>query len=106
MALPNYLVSSIATLFSPVCNRTPVLCLRLPSTPCFYTVCDQAVKLPGSTSLLSFIPDAAVFPDPLCLRDCYFDLFCPCGRVSPSNGRVLAAPRNVRGTMLLPMPRD
>ena len=38
----------------------PVLCLQLPSTPRFYTVRDQAVKLPGSTSCLSFISDAAV----------------------------------------------
>ena len=28
------------------------------------------------------------------------------GEVSRSNGQVLAAPRNVRGTVLVPMPRD
>ena len=44
-------------------NHAPVLFLRLPSTPRFYTVCDQAVRLPGGTSLLSFISDAAVLPD-------------------------------------------
>ena len=49
-------------------------CLRLPSTPRLYTLHDQA---PGSTSLLSSISDVAVFPDPLSLRDCGFDPFCP-----------------------------
>ncbi|VFV29281.1 Hypothetical predicted protein [Lynx pardinus] len=44
------------------------------STPRFYTVRDQA---PGSTSLLSFVSDVAVFPDPLLLRDYGFDLLCP-----------------------------
>ena len=34
---------------------------------------DQAVRLPGGTSLLSFISDAVVFPDPLLLRVCGFD---------------------------------
>ena len=51
-----------------------VLCLRLPSIPCFYTLRDQA---PGSTSLLSFISDAGVFPDPVFLRDCSLEPFCP-----------------------------
>ena len=41
--------------------------------------CDQAVGLPGSTSLLSFISDAAVFPDPSLLRDCGFDPLRSCG---------------------------
>ena len=74
MASPTYPVSSIGTLLSPISNCTPVLCLQLPSTPSFYTACDQA---PGSTSLLSFVSDAAVFPDLLVLRDCGFDWFCP-----------------------------
>ena len=74
MASPSYPVSSIRTLFSQISNCAPVLCLQLPSTPRFYTVHDQA---PGSTSLLSFISDVAVFPDPSLLRDCGFDPFCP-----------------------------
>ena len=74
MASTSYPVSSMGTLFSPISNSIPVLCLRLLSTPRFYTVCDQA---PGSTFLLSFISDAAVFSDPLFLRDCSFDPFCP-----------------------------
>ena len=74
MESPSNPVSSIGTLFSPVSNCALVLCLQLLSTPCFYTVCDQT---PGSTSLLSFVSDAAVFPAPLILRDCVFDLFRP-----------------------------
>ena len=67
---PSYPVSSMRTLFSLISNWAPVLCLQLPSTPCFYTVCNQA---PGRTFLLSFISDAAVFPDHLPLRDWGFD---------------------------------
>ena len=74
MVSPSYPVSSIRTLFSLISSRSPVLCLWLQSTPRFYTVRDQA---PGSTSLLSFVSDAAIFPDPLLLRDCGFDPFYP-----------------------------
>ena len=74
MASHSYPVSSIGTLFSLISNRAPVLCLQLLSIPRFYTVRDQA---PGSTSLLSFVSDVAIFPDPLLLRDCGFDPFCP-----------------------------
>ena len=77
MASPSYPVSSIGTLFSPISNHAPILCLWLLSAPRFYTVCDQAVRLTGGTYLLSFISDEAVFPNPLLLRDCNFDLFCP-----------------------------
>ena len=55
-------------------NGASILCLLLLSTPCFYAVRDEA---PGSTSLLSFILDVAVFPNTLLLKDCSFDLFCP-----------------------------
>ena len=107
MASPRYPVSSISTLFSLTSSRPPILCLWLPSTPRFYPVRDQAVNLPGSTSLLSFISDAAVFPDPLLLTDCGFDPILPlCGRVSRSNGWVLATPRSILGTVLLLMSRD
>ena len=71
----DYPVSNIGTLFFAVSNCAPILCLQLLSTPCFYAVCDQAIRLPGSTSLLSFIPDMAVFPSPSLLRDCSFNLF-------------------------------
>ena len=74
MASPSYQVSSIGTLFSLFSNHTPILCLQLSSTPCCFTVHDQA---PGSTSLLSFFSDAAVFPGPLFLKDCGFDQFHP-----------------------------
>ena len=62
------------SLFSRINSHPPVLCLQLSSTPCFFTLCDQA---PGSTSLPSFVSDAAVFPGPLLLKDCGFDLFRP-----------------------------
>ncbi|XP_060467300.2 uncharacterized protein LOC132664511 [Panthera onca] len=74
MALPSYPVSSIGTLFSLISNHAPVLGLQLWSIPRFSTVCDQA---PGSTSLQSFVSDAAVFPGPLFRKDCVFDPFCP-----------------------------
>ena len=76
MVSPRYSVSNIRTLFSLISSHAPILCLRLPSTPRFYKIRDQA---PGSTSLLSFVSDAAVFPDPLFLKDCGFDLICPSG---------------------------
>ena len=74
MASPSYPGSSIRTLFSLINNRTPVLCFQLSSTPCFFTVHDQAR---GSTSLPSFVSDAAVFPGPLLLKDCGFDPSAP-----------------------------
>ena len=74
MASTNYPVCSVLTLFSQISNCTPVFCLQLSSTLCFFTLRDQA---PGSISLPSFVSDAAVFPSPLLLRDCGFDLFCP-----------------------------
>ena len=57
-------------------NHAPVLGLQLSSTACFFTVRDQAIRLPGGPSLLSFMSDAAVCPDPSLLRDCGFDPFC------------------------------
>ena len=65
--------TQLPSLFSRISNRTPVLCLQLLSTPCFFTLCDQA---PGSTSLASFVSDAAVLPGPLLPKDCGFDPFC------------------------------
>ena len=75
--IPGYSVSSIGTLLSLISNCAPILHLWLPFTPCFYTVLDQAVRLPGGTSLLSFISDTAVFPNPSLQRDCSFDLLRP-----------------------------
>ena len=65
--------SQLLSLFTQISNCAPFLCLQLLSTPRFFTVRDQA---PGSTSLPSFVSDVAVFPGPLLLRDCGFDLFC------------------------------
>ena len=62
-------------LFSPISSsRAPVLCLQLLSTPHFFTVHDQA---PGSTSLPSFVSEAAVFPGPLLPQDSGFDPLSP-----------------------------
>ena len=41
---------------------------------CFFTLLDEA---PGSPSLPSCVSDVAVFPGPLLLKDCGFDLFHP-----------------------------
>ena len=65
-------IPSLGTLFSLIYNGTPFVSGFCPR-PRFYPVRDQTL---GSTSLLSFISDVAVFPDPLFLRDCGSDLFC------------------------------
>ena len=103
MVSPSYPVSSIRTVFFPISNCTPVLCVQLPSTPCFYTIHDQA---PGSTSLLSFVSDVAVFADPLPLRDCGFDPFRPSAEGLTEQWPGASRTRNVCRTVLLPMPRD
>ena len=69
---------SVGTLFW-VSSRAPGLCLWPPSIACLYTVGDQAVRLPGGTSLLNFNSDVAVFPNPSLLRDCGFDPLRPSG---------------------------
>ena len=66
--------SQLPSLFSRISNHAPVPCLQLSSTPLFFTVCNKA---PGSTSLSSFVSDAAVFPGPLILKDCGSDPFRP-----------------------------
>ena len=71
-------VSYQNSVLSPTCNQARLLCLWLPSTTCFYTVCDKAIRLPGGTSILSFI-SVAVFPNPSLLRDCSFDSYHPLG---------------------------
>ncbi|VFV35046.1 Hypothetical predicted protein, partial [Lynx pardinus] len=97
-----------ATLSSRISNRAPVLCLQLSSTPRFFTLHDQA---PGSTSLPSFVSDAAIFPGPLLPKDCGWDLFRPSverlteqwpNKLWPN----MVAPRNACWTVLLPVPRD
>ena len=68
-------VFSMGTLSSPISNHAPILFSAfVHSVDSFYPIRDQA---PGSTSLLRLFSDAAVFPDPLLLRACSFDLFCP-----------------------------
>ena len=74
MASSSYSVSYMGTVFSPISNRAPVLCLQLSSTPRFFTLRDKA---PGSTSLPSFVSDAVVFRSLLLPKDCSFDLFHP-----------------------------
>ena len=103
MALPSYQVSSIGTALSQISNPTIIPFLWLPSTPRFYTIRKQA---PGRTSLLSFISDVAVFPDPLFLRDCSFDTFCASEGGSPEQWPGAGRTLNVCGIMLLPTSRD
>ena len=50
--------TQLPSLFFQISHCAPVLCLQLLSTPRFFTLCDQT---PGSTSLPSFVSDAAVF---------------------------------------------
>ena len=77
----------------PSSNQAPLLCLQLPSTPHFYTVCIQAVSLLGSTSLLNYIADGAVFPNPSLLRALQLGPAPTLwGSVTPSNGWVPACP--------------
>ena len=102
MESPSHPVSSIGTLFSPISNHVPVLCLQLSSTPCFYTICDQA---PGSTSLLSFVSVAAVFHGPLLLRDCVFDPLCPSAEGLTEKWLNASCTQNACGTVLLQVPR-
>ena len=75
MASPSYPVSSIGTLFSLISNHAPSFVFSFCPLTAF-TVRDRA---PGSTFLLSFVSAAAVFPDPLLLRDCGFHLFPSAG---------------------------
>ena len=74
MVSPRYSVTSIGTLYSLISSHAPVLCRQVSSTASFFTVRNQAS---GSTSLPSFVSDAAVFPSPLLLKDCGFDPFRP-----------------------------
>ena len=103
MASPSYPVSSIGTRFSPIRSSASMLCLQLQSTPCFHTVHDPA---PGSTSLLSFVSDAAAFPGPPLLRDCSFDLLHPSAEGLTEQWLGAAHTEECLQTVLLPMPRD
>ena len=108
MASPSYPVSSIRTLCSPrPAMKYPSFVSGFHPLPPFYTVHNQAIRLPGGTSLLSFISDGAVFPNPSFLRDCGFDLFWPSGGGS---GQIMVrcqpTPWNVHTTVLQQMPRD
>ena len=60
MVLLSYPIFSIRNLVLPTGNQAPLLCLWLPYSPCFYSVHDQAISLPGDTSLPGFISDGAV----------------------------------------------
>ena len=69
MVSPSYPVSSIGTLFSLISNHTPSFVFSLHPLPTF----TPSVTKPQAAPPLSFISDAAVFPNPLLLRDCGFD---------------------------------
>ena len=86
MTSPSYPFFSILSLFSLISSCAHVLCLQLLSTLHFYTVLDQAIRLPDGTSLLSFISDGAMFHNPSLLRDCGFVLFRPSAGGSHQQG--------------------
>ena len=74
---------------------------------CIYTVRDQAVRLPGSTSLLSFISVAAVFPHPSLRGDRGSDgsdRSDPLREGLPEQWPGAGLTRDVGGTLLLPSP--
>ena len=73
MAPPSYPLCSPG---SAIAHRSSVISSR--PLPAFH-LCDQAS---GSTSLQSFVSDAAVFPSPLLLKDCGFDPFRPSAKGS------------------------
>ena len=90
-------------------NHAPLLCPWLLSTPGLYTIQNQVISLPGGTSLLNFISDEAVIPNPSFLRALSLGpTVTPSGNVLPRLAWVLAtlAPRKLRMTMLLLKPRD
>ena len=81
------------TALSTTSIQAPLFCLQFPSTPCFYNVHVQAVSLPGSTSLLNFISNGAVFPNPSLLKALWRGPAPTLwGRVLLSNGQVPACP--------------
>ena len=77
MASPSYPVFSVR-----LAVKHPSFVSGFCSLPNFYTVCDQAIRLSGSTSLLNLISDVAVFPNTSILRDCGFDPLIPSRRGS------------------------
>ena len=70
-------------------DQASLLCLRPLSSPCLYPVHVQGVLLPGSTSLLSFISDGDVFPNPSFQRTLQVGpTLTLWGNVSLSNGQL------------------
>ena len=69
-------VTQPPSLFSRISTCAPILCLQLSSTLRFFTLRDQA---PGSTSLPSFVSDAAVFPAPYFRRTAALTCSTPLG---------------------------
>ena len=105
MGSPSYPVSSMGALSSPRPAITLVSFVSGFLHSRFYTVRDQAVRLPGGTSLLSFISVAAVFPDPSLRRDHGLDPLRSSAGGSPRTmSGVPASPGNIRRTLLLPSP--
>ena len=78
-------------------NQAPLLCHRLPSTTSLYPVHVQAIRLPVSTSLQSFISDGVVFQNPTLQRLLHLGPVPTLwGRVSLAMVRCQLAPENVR----------
>ena len=107
MASTSFRVSSI--ILCALINRqlsTPPLS-PASFAPRFCTVCEPAFSLQGSTSLLNFISDGAVFPNRSLLWALRLEpVLTFWGRVLPSKGQVPACPRDPHATMLLQRPRD
>ena len=77
------------------------------STPCFYTLCIQAVRLLGSTFLPNLISNGAVFPNPSLPKALRLGPSPTLWRrVSLGSGRCRLAPGNIHAVTLLQGLRD
>ena len=98
MAPPSHLVCSPG---SAVAHLSCVLSSR--PLPAF----SLSLTRPRAAPLSRVLAQMWLFsPAPYYRRTAALTRSTPCGRVSPSNGRMSAAPRNARWTLQLPVPRD
>ena len=95
MGSPSYPVSSMGAFSSPWPAITLASFVSSFLHCRFYTVRDQAVRLPGVTSLLSFISIAAVLSNPSLWRDRGSDMLISSAGGSP---RAMAGCRPHPGT--------
>ena len=103
MVPPSYPVSSIGTLFSwmAVAHLSSVFSF------CPLPTFSLSVTRPQAVPLSRVLSQMHLFPWPLTSEGLRLWPVLPlCRRVSPSNGRMSATPRNACWTLLLPVPRD